>query len=221
MRNLTLIALVVLASATRLAAKTPDLPLPLNPTCFDLARVANKFIALGEEGAVKELERLCETTKESKDPLYEYEVAQQVSTICRIIFKPKEGTPMRGPYLGGAMNLPHESMDLKDWPLFPLAESDGVYFMLVSGYILAGMAETGREYLDYCRSAGTFRTTPVIIPTEKIAQHALDNLLSSAAWKKIKWKDSKWFKGGGGWSYDMPESGVIEYLKTQTKEPKQ
>ena len=222
MRCLTLIASATLISATQLAAQTQtsSLPLPKHLTCFDIALTANKFIALGEEGAVKELERLCETTKENRDPFYEWELSKQVSTICRVIFKPKEGAPMRGPYLGLAMNIPHQNMKPEDWPLFPLAESDGVYFLLADGYSLNGVAETARQYLDYCRSAGVFRTTPVIIPTEETARRALDNLIASAAWKKLKWRDSQWFAGGGGWSYDIKESNAIAYLEKQTKKPK-
>jgi len=220
MRILTLIASIILISATQLAAQTPsvqtpDLPLPTNPTCFDLARVANKFIALGEEGTVKELERLCKAS--DQDPFSGWDMDEQVTTLCRIIFKPKEGMKMRGPDSGGLLfGMPLQSMKQEDWPLYPLAESDGVFLMLPRGDIICGlMPESGRQYLDYCRSAGVFRTTPLIIPTEETAQRALNNLVSSPAWKKIIWKDSL------SHVLEMKESDVIAYLRTQIKKPKQ
>lgn len=208
------IIFVCLFAASRLVAQSVSLPLPEHPTSFDTARVVNQFISLGEEGAVKEMKRLCEASRK-KNVFLDHNMAEQISWICRIIFMPKEGTPIRAPRFG-ALHLPWNTMEAEDWPLYPIAESEGVYFILSQGYSLAGLAEDPQNYIDYCRSMGSFRTTPVKIPTKETAEYALMRLLSSNAWKKIKWKDSKWHEGGGGFSYDMSEASVIAYLKAQT-----
>jgi hypothetical protein len=209
---LSILALVVMIVSG--CSSTPKLPLPEQPTCLDIALTANKYIALGEENAVKELKQLCKLSKKSR--FSDYVMGIQVGFICRVIFEPKEGRPIREPGFG-ALRLPWNTMKAEDWPLYPVAESEGIYFILSQSYYIRGLPEDPQHYIDYYRSRGVFRKAPVKIPTGETAWHALAGLLSSCAWKKIKWKDS-----GDWFSYEMSKETVIEYLEAQTKiEPDQ
>jgi hypothetical protein len=197
----------LLATACVAKGAPPTLPLPEHPTCADLAHTANRFIGLGEVGTVSELKQLCELSKEHG--ITEDRMSEQVGWICRLLFVPAAGQPIREPSFGG-LRLPWNTMKDEDWPLYPLVESEGVFFVLAQGYILAGFPEDPQQYLDYCRTNGTFRKQLVQVPTEEEAQRALDRLLSPSAWVKIKWKDSLWNSSDG-------EANVIAYLKAQTK----
>lgn len=193
-----------------------DLPLPEDPTSFDLARVANYFISLGEKEAVNKLIDFYKLERGMDRP----NVWEQIGWICRLIFMQKTNKVLRPPYFGG-LRLPFNTMKFSDWPVYPLAESNGVYFVLSEGYRIGGQPEDPRDYIKYCQREGMFRKEYLIIPSEKEAEKALDSLLKTEVWKKIKWRDGKWSKGGrGGFSYDISENEVVSCLRRQTKKDK-
>ncbi|MFA6289707.1 MAG: hypothetical protein WC661_20180 [Opitutaceae bacterium] len=213
----TLVLLIIALAGTIAAGAEPQkLPLPPHPTSFDLAEAGNRFIALGEEDAVGALMLLCKDSKNEYGVDIDSKTREQIGWMCRLLFTPKAGATLRPPGFGG-LSLPNNTMNRSDWPFYPLAESDGVFFVLADGYFLAGVAEDPRKYIRYCQSEGKFRSEPLVVPTEETAAKALDALLRSEIWKKIKWTDSKWYPGGGGFSYTMNEENIVTYLKRQTR----
>ncbi len=213
-KTVRLLVLIALVATSQVAAQSPALPLPQHPTCFDLARTANRFIALGEEQSTKDLKRLCELSK--NDLVLESDMREQIGWICRLLFVPTPGRVIRAPMFGG-LSLPWNSMTREDWPFYPLAESEGVFFVLSQGYMLAGFPEDPQDYLEHCRATGVFRTKVLPVPTEGGAQQSLSRLLTSKGWLKIRWKDSQWNSTGGGFSYNLGQAETIAYLTVQTK----
>ncbi|GAA5496410.1 hypothetical protein Rhal01_02593 [Rubritalea halochordaticola] len=181
--------------------------------CATIAKAANYYISLGEEQAVKELKQL-----ENNEPdlsIDGFSNNTRIGWVCRIVFQPSKNEPLRPPAYGG-LHLPRHTMPLKRWPHYPLAESDGVYFVLADGYILAGVAERASAYIDYCRRHGKFRKDKVKVPTRAEATTALQSLIQSKRWKAIKWKDQA---HGSQYTYD--ENSRIKFLRNQADQTPQ
>jgi hypothetical protein len=134
---------------------------------------------------------------------------ERIAILCTLLYRTESPKPLRPPMFGGP-DMPYWSMKHVDWPCFPLAISDGVPFLLVSGYDLGGVPESGSAYLKYCKKNGTFRTKAYKIPPRQKAEKALEKLFSSTRWKKIKWKDA-----GQGWSYEMDEEWAKARISKQ------
>lgn len=83
------------------------------------------------------------------------------------------------------------------------------------GYLLAGVPEDPRAYIDYCRTNGVFRKTKVTVPTKTQALKDAAALRKSKAWTDIKWTDS-----GQNWSYTMDEGWAWEFIQKQADSPK-
>jgi hypothetical protein len=220
MKKITLLVFVLACASAFGSENRADLPFPKNPTSFDFAEVANQFISLGEKEAVAKLHYLCKDSKSEYGHDIDSKTREQIGWICRLVFRPKADSALRPPGFGG-LNLPSNTMKYSDWPIYPLAESNGVYFLLAEGYSLAGVAEDPRKYIKYCQAGGVFRTDYLITPSEADAEKALDDLFDKEVWRKIKWKDSEWNTGGGGFSYTLREESVINYLRKQTKKANQ
>lgn len=184
--------------------------LPEHPTSRELAVAANRYIALGEERTVQELKAACE--KARKPYGVDLRLSEQIGWLCRLLYAPRPGHPLRAPGFG-ALGLPFNTMPSADWPLYPLTESAGVFFILAESYSLAGVPEDAVRYLDYCAQSGSFRREALHVPTPDEAGRALSALLASKAWKQIKWRDS-----GSWFSYEFQEADRIAYLQKQTKE---
>lgn len=99
-------------------------------------RVASQLNSFDEAKRTRLLE------KWSKD------YGHQVIILCRMLFKAKADGEFRRPMLGQPVfiNAPREG----DWPLEPIAIVDNVPFLVVQGYVLAGVAESANKYLEYC-----------------------------------------------------------------------
>ncbi len=102
-------------------------------------------------------------------------------------------------------------MPLKDWPFYPLAESQGAYFVMSQGYEIAGVPESAGGYLDYCLEHGHFRRVFLKVPSQKQAAAALNSLLHSQPWKQIEWSAETAHE-----SYGYDENRVIRFLQSQT-----
>ncbi len=202
---------LLLVAIVPLRTRAGTVPLvPAHPTCFELAAAGNHFIALGEEGAVTEITRYW--NKVQNDFSVESSAREQIGWICRMIFVPKPKAVLRRPMFGGHW-LPLDSFQDTDWPYYPLAESRGIFFVLAEGYFLAGYPEDPLKYVAYCRANGVFRREQLHLPSDEEAGHALELLLSSEAWRKIRWKDS-----GTNFYYEMSAAPVVKFLKVQTRE---
>ncbi|MFT6242030.1 MAG: hypothetical protein ACJAQT_004132 [Akkermansiaceae bacterium] len=200
----------------------PELFIESNFDSESLTKAVNHYIGLGEEKAVAELQQLAGRYVAS--PESGFDSNERIGWLCRILFQGKEGVRLRAPRFGG-LSLPYLSMPKERWPLYPVAESNGVYFVLSQGYILRGRAEPAESYLDYGRKTGVFRKEEIRLPTAKGGTSAFQALMASDRWKAIKWKDS-----GPGTSFTMREDWVkleiglqvplIQEVKAGSDEPK-
>lgn len=198
MKNyLTALCSLFVISVAQANETVPDLFTKKELNTSTLAQAANHYIEMGEIRAIKSLKALGE------------EHAVCIGWVCRIIFQGKDGKPLRQPMYGG-LSLPYLTMPLERWPLYPVAESDGVFFVLSEGYMLAGVAERASDYIDYCSANGDFRKTKVKIPTHDEAVGAFDSLKRSERWTMIKWKDE-----GPGTKYTMSEEWVLRDIEAQ------
>jgi len=91
-------------------------------------------------------------------------------------------------------------MSDSDWPDLPLVFSQGIPFLLVSGYTRFGAPPDVKAYVGYCRSNGVFRTEPYKFPCMSDCLVAIRALSASERWARIKWVDA-----GEGWSYGYDE----------------
>jgi hypothetical protein len=98
------------------------------------------------------------------------------------------------------------------WPYLPFAITNGVPLSMTRGYALAGFAERARNYLDYCASNGVVRVALFPAVSAATASNVLDQVLSSPAWKALKWTDS-----GLGWSYSLDENDTKAMLWKQVE----
>ena len=195
-------------AANPLDKDVPELFKARDVTCVTLAEAANYYISLGEAEAIKKLKGLEEGFGDSRDRGFGRNA--RIGWVCRIIFEGKGDKPIRQPYYGGLL-LPYLTMPLTEWPQYPVAESEGVYFVLADGYMLAGVAEEASDYIDYCSNNGTFRKTKVNVPSKADAISAFNSINDSIRWKKIKWKDES-----PGSTYTMSEDWTLDNLKAQT-----
>jgi hypothetical protein len=175
----------------------PDLFTKKELNAATLAQAANHYIDMGETRAIKSLKALGE------------DHAVRIGLVCRIIFQGNDGKPLRQPRYGG-LSLPYLTMPLEQWPLYPVAESEGVFFVLSEGYILGGVAERVTDYIDYCSTTGNFRKTKVEVPTHEEAMRAFDSFKNEQRWKIIKWKDE-----GPGTKYTISEDWVLRSIEAQ------
>jgi prepilin-type N-terminal cleavage/methylation domain-containing protein len=183
------------ASNPRLVLRTPatsttQVPILFRERPFNsaaLANAVNHFVAIGEATAILELNTLA--SEEFEFTHREFSIHERIGWVCRVLFVPRGREPLRQP-LYGALRLPYDSMPLERWPLFPVAFSGTTYFVLSEGYELSGRAEPAEYYIAYCRENGTFRRTPVKVPTREQAMKDAAALRQSEAWKAIQWPGS-------------------------------
>jgi len=218
MARLALVAIAAIIATAPCQAEVPKLFREKSFTCVTLAEAVNNYVTMGEEAALKELDSL---SAERWDFDFQHKLGfnltDRIGWVCRILFQPKGDEPLRGPGYGQVC-LPWNSMPLKSWPLLPVAASGSSYFVLSRGYTLLGVPENPKDYLKYCRANGKFRKEPVPIPSKAQSLKDLEQLRQSKAWKAIKWKDSKWYEGGGGWSYEYREEFIWEFIRKQAEE---
>jgi len=170
-----------------------------------LAHSANSLIALGKEEAIRVLNTLPkdDTGKEGLNQII------RISWLCRLLFIPKNGNVLRAP-LFGTPKLPYKTMPLEKWKYYPLAMSEGVIFVLSDDYIYSNNPEEIGHYIDYCVNNGQFKNEVYSVPTRVEAVQALEKLLTSERWKKIRWFHQEVYQ-----KYSFDEKAQIEFLKRQ------
>jgi hypothetical protein len=104
-----------------------------------------------------------------------------VIVLCRMLFAPHRGARLRRagigqPWFPGATTQ-------ADWPLEPIELVDGVPFLIVRGYDVAGLVESVESYLEYSEANGEWSHVPYGIKTMREKRAALRTLLSSRKWK--------------------------------------
>ena len=135
--------------------------------------------------------------KESyKNHLFESELA--LIALCRMLFtqrKPsakKAKSEFRRARIGGPGFL--GDTDYDDWSLEPIEIIDGIPFLIVQGYILAGFAEPADRYIEYCIGNCDWNDYRFRVATMVQKQSALEKLLASPKWKqKLSNYDKEFF----------------------------
>jgi len=178
----------------------------LTPDNYNPAKIlatADKLIASGKEAAYSSLLKYAEKPIavhiENRD--------DYAAWLCLLVYDPKPDSGLPTP-LFGAPDFPdidHIVLNRIDWPRFPLALNQGVPFLLVSGYDIAGFPEPGSWFIKRCRANGIFHTNIYPIPSHAEAKKALNDLISSQEWKALSWSDRQ----------DQPEK--IEFLRSQVE----
>lgn len=108
----------------------------------------------------------------ASDPLRSYEVFP----LCRMLFEPRDGGTFRRPSIGGARFL---AGTYQDWPLEPITLSDGVPFLIVSGYLVGGKPESAARYVAYCLANCRWSQRKYTAGSATRVGEALERLLSS------------------------------------------
>jgi hypothetical protein len=161
----------------------PSEPFPgLSDLYFDTFK-ADRYIqaavelqAIGREGALRRLH----------DMALNRDSYSKVIILCRMLFAPSASSEFRAPRLGMPMYLGGTN-DLH-LPIAPIEVVDGIPFLITSGYLLAGMAESAESYLRYSESNADWSAVHYTIKTTQEKKYALTKLLASPKWKT--WDDA-------------------------------
>ncbi len=193
-------------------AEIPSLFTQKSFTSATLAEAVNRYVAIGEVSAVKELQQLGSEEIQSDTGFGPkgFSVTERIGWVCRILYEPRGKSPLRAPEFG-ELPLPEKSMPLEQWPIYPLASSGTTYFVLKQGYTPDGTPEKLTHYLAYCKNKGVFRKIPLIIPTQEMAEQDAANLRLSAPWLAIQWQTDD------GNSFPMGEQLTWSFIKNQIK----
>jgi hypothetical protein len=108
----------------------------------------------------------------ARDPSRSYEVFP----LCRMLFEARDGGVFRSPMLGAAEFV---AGTYTDWPLEPITLSDGIPFLIVRGYMLAGMPESAEMYVTYCLANCQWTQRKYIAATNAQIKQALERLISA------------------------------------------
>jgi hypothetical protein len=105
----------------------------------------------------------------------------RVIVLARMLFVPRPGSELRRPWIGAANFL--GNTDYSDWPQEPIEIVDGVPFLIVPFYELAGSPERDEKYLQYCEANGNWSDFQYRMKTIQQKRDALRKLLDSDRWK--------------------------------------
>jgi len=88
-----------------------------------------------------------------------------VMILCRILFKPRPLSPtgFRAPGIGVPVFVGGGTA--RDWPLWPIEHVDGVPFLIVTSYFVAGLPESDENYLRYCEANCDWSDVPYSVKT--------------------------------------------------------
>jgi hypothetical protein len=111
--------------------------------------------------------------------------------LCRMLFTAKPNGDFRCPGLGQPFFVGDTPADY--WPLVPIQIVDGVPFLVVKGYALAGSPESAAGYVRYCLEECEWGTAEFKPKTAAEKQEALKKLLMSRKWKEPLGKEDKEF----------------------------
>ena len=157
--------------------------------CRDMVAAVN---ALRRSGKPKALGTLREyAVSHEKDQRQE----ERVALICSLLFINPDGwgkIPRGAP--GPDVNWEFAQAN---YPLFPLALSRGVPFLLVSGYTVAALGPSGNESLRYIAKCENLRMITHDLPARGF-ERAAEDLVDSPEFRKL-------YSNSGGMLEDMKE----------------
>lgn len=112
--------------------------------CAEMIRVVNHLRRLGKNKSLAVLRDYLA----SEGQFERFDNNGEVLIICRLLFvNPKGWAP---PGLGDPAPATNQDVE-KHFPLFPIALSDNVPFLLVYGYTIAGVPELAKDCLELCK----------------------------------------------------------------------
>jgi hypothetical protein len=117
-----------------------------------------------------------------------------------MLFRSRPGGEFRRHPLGGAHFL--GDTDYGDWPLEPIEIVDGIPFLVVRGYDMAGESVPPVHYVDYCIEHCDWSPLQYLPGGKWEKERALAKLLASPKWRRPL------------------EQYEIEFLSDQVREPK-
>jgi hypothetical protein len=136
--------------------------------CKDMVRVVNYLRSLGKKDAIAAL----------REHLKRHDMDERVHLICRCLFV--NSGRWRPPAVGELHPLcPEEGV--RRFPVFPLAFSGRVPFLLVSGYLRDGLPEDPQESLEVCETLPLIASDLPTIGYEAAAR----SLVTSAEFKAL------------------------------------
>ena|ERR1035438_5927208 len=126
---------------TNIFDETPDVS-GFQYSCAQMVSVVNELRHIGKDKVISVLTNLVEQTKQDGG-------GAKVFMLCRLLFVNTNGWTI--PRLGEPYPPVNLDVATNEFPIFPLAQSDGVPFLLVSGYMLGGFPEPPDECVEACR----------------------------------------------------------------------
>jgi len=138
--------------------------------CADMVRVVNRLRSLGKEKAIESLKRFNDHSGVDGDA--------RVFIICRCLFQNPKGWDL--PRLG-APAPPVAEQAIKHFPVFPIAFSKRVPFLLGWGYVLDGRPENPAACLKQCESLPLIASD---LPTQGY-DAAARALVTSSAFREV------------------------------------
>ena len=197
------VASVLAAYAASTIDRTPRLFSMSHVDSAALANAANYYISIGEENAIEELYGLQHNESVG---LSENELNMRIGWICRILYMPPDSGSFR-PFPMGGLLLPHETMPIEKWPLFPIVKSGDTFAVLSREFVMSGEMPTIEHYLDGVKN-GTFRTENIVVPSRRSAIGDVENLRTSIRWTEIIW---------GGVNFNFSESNTWKNILAQAE----
>jgi hypothetical protein len=116
---------------------------------------------------------------------------EKLIILCRMLYTAKPKKTFRRPSLGGPRCLGQTSDD--DWLLEPIEIVDGIPFLIVTGYTIAGAPEPAKMYITYCIHNCDWNVFQFKPKSLEEKQKALDKLITSPKWKAPLTEDEKKF----------------------------
>jgi hypothetical protein len=143
-------------------------------------RIAGQLRAEGKEKSVEKLRALAKARN-----------GEAIFILCRMLFVARPKVEFRRPSLGGAGFL--GGTVYEDWPLEPIEIVDGIPFLIVDGYVLAGKPESPERYVDYCLKECDWGTADYKPRAAEEKKKALKSLITSKKWKQPLTDEEKKF----------------------------
>jgi hypothetical protein len=105
----------------------------------------------------------------------------KIIVLCRMLFETKIKSEFRRPHIGSAEFL--GGTDYSDWPLEPIEIINGIPFLIVRGYSVAGKSELASSYLEYCIASCIWSTLRYELKSDAETRTAVNSLIASSKWK--------------------------------------
>jgi hypothetical protein len=140
-----------------------------------------RFEQSSENWGVSELMRLAVLAEPEDDTAI---------VLCRLLFRSREGGPLRRPMLGEPGFLGRGEPDGR-WPLEPVHLFRGIPFYVVWFYGLAGLPESGPIYLSYCLRNGVWNGEAYPQLGDEELRVSAEEFIESGSWSEPLRKDER------------------------------